>query len=215
MIDQVIDETAEKATTRRPTRAQQRVATRTAIIEATAACLVEDGYQALTTRRVAERAGVAQSTLMHHFETRELLLVEAVSHLALRMADEALDQIDLAAMRSPRHRDAVLDQAWREFTSPQALAALQIWVAAWSEPELASTLRDLEKRLNAIIGATAMTLFPDHSEDPRFPALLDTAISLIRGLIMSIPISGRSAVDARWEAMKPILLQAASELLDQ
>ena len=215
MIDHVIDETAIRTKpARRLTRAQQRVATRAAIIEATAATLVEDGYQTLTTRRVAERAGVAQSTLMHHFETREVLLVEAVSHLALKMADEALDQIDLAAMRTPRHRDAVLDQAWREFTSPQALAAAQIWVAAWSEPDLAATLRDLEKRINSIIVATALTLFPDQAEDPRFPALLDTAISLIRGLIMSIPISGREEVDARWDAMKPILLQAASELLD-
>src|SRR5438128_10458856 len=129
LIDHMIGETGTRPKRSGLTRAEQRDATRLAIVEAAIDCLAEDGYASLTTRRVAERAGVAQSTLMLHFETRELLLVEAVSHLALKMADEALEQIDLAAMRTPRHRDAVLDQAWREFTSPQALAAAQICVA--------------------------------------------------------------------------------------
>ena len=204
----------ETSAGRRPTRAEQRAATRQALIEATAKILVEDGYAALTTRRVAEVAGVAQSTLMHHFETREALLIEAVTHVAMRLVDEALDEIDIAALRTPDHRDAVLDQAWRKFTSPQALAAAQLWIAAWTEPELAETLRDLEFRLGGIIYATAGTLFPDQAEDPGFPALLDAAVSLIRGLVMAIPISGQQAVDARWEAIKPILLHAASELLD-
>ena len=213
MADQVIDETATQPP-RRLTRAQQRVATRTAILDATAACLIDEGYATLTTRRIAERAGVAQSTVMHHFETREALLVEAVTRLALQLADHALQEIDLAALRSPEHRDAVLDQAWRAFTSPQALAAAQLWIAAWSEPELAATLRDLEQRLGAIISATAGALFPDQADDPRFPALLDTAVSLIRGLVMAIPISGREAVDARWRAIRPVLTQAAAQLLD-
>lgn len=199
---------------RRPTRAQQAVATRQALVEATTAVLVHDGYPSLTTRRIADLAGVAQSTLMHHFETREALLVEAVTDLALRLADEALDQIDLAALRTPERREAVLDQAWREFTSPQALAAAQLWVAAWTEPELAITLRELEQRLGGIIEATAGALFAEQAEDPAFPALLDVVVSLIRGLVMAIPISGRDAIDVRWEAMKPILLRAAADLLD-
>lgn len=199
---------------RRPTRAQQRAATRTAILDATGRALVEDGYAALTTRRVADLAGVAQSTVMHHFETRESLLADAVSHIALRLADEALDEIDLAALRAPEHREAVLDQAWAKFTSPQALAAAQLWVAAWSEPELAVTLRELEQRLGSIIGVTATALFPDQAEDPDFPVLLDLAVALIRGLVLAIPISGRALVDRRWQSMKPVLLRAAGDLLD-
>jgi AcrR family transcriptional regulator len=152
---------------------------------------------------------------MHHFETREALLVEAVTALALGLAEEALDEIDLKALNSPEHREAALDQAWREFTSPQALAAAQLWVAAWSEPELAATLRDLERRISSILSATAATMFPDHCDDPRFPALIDAAVSLIRGLVMAIPISGREVVDARWEAVKPLLREAAAQLLDE
>ena len=199
---------------RRLTRAEQRVATRTAILDATAEVLTRDGYADLTTRRVAEAAGVAQSTLMHHFPTREALLVEAVTHLAMRLADDALDQLDLGALRRPEGREAVLDQAWREFTSPAALASAQLWAAAWTEPELAAALRDLEERLGAIIVATAQALFPELHDDPRFFALIDASVSLIRGLVMGIPVSGAKAIDARWTAMKPILLEAAASLLD-
>ena len=211
-IDQMIDETVTRPP--RLTRAEQRHATRRALVEATAECLVEEGYPALTTRRVAERAGVAQSTLMHHFETREALLVAAVEHLAMRLAEEALEEIDLAALHRPERREAVLDQAWREFTSPQALAVAQLWIAAWSEPELAATLRDLERRIESILGATAAALFPEHAEDPRFPALIATGVSLIQGLVMEIPVAGSKAVDRRWRAIKPVLLEATGRLLD-
>lgn len=216
IIDHVNGESPPAAAApRRRTRAEQRALTRRALLDATVECLVEDGYAGLTTRNVAERAGVAQSTFMHYFPTRDAFLIEAVEHVALRLLDDALDQIDLAALRSPRHREQVLDQAWREFTSPEALAAAQLWAAVWTEPDLGVTLRDVERRLGSIIAAAAATLFPDQAEDPRFPALIDLAVSLIRGLIDAIPVHGREIVDARWEAIKPIVIEATGRLLDE
>jgi AcrR family transcriptional regulator len=216
MIDQVIGEKSPARPQRRGlTRAERRAATRLALIDATIECLTESGYASLTTRRIAERAGVAQSTLMHHFATREALLVEALAQLASRLASETLAKIDLADLRSPERREAVLDQAWREFSSPQAIAAAQMWGAAWSEPELAATLRELELRLSSIIFETAGTMFPDLAGDPRFAAVVDLAVSLIRGLVMAIPVWGKEVVDARWEAIKPILLQSAARLFDE
>lgn len=209
----MIDEVVEKP--RRPTRAEQREASRQAILEASAECLVQEGYAKLTTRRVAERAGVAQSTLMHHFPTRESLLTEAVTEIALRLAEESLDQIDLSELREPERREAVLDAAWNQFTSPAALAAAQLWVAAWSEPELAKELRDLERRIEEILAATSATLFPDQFDTPRYPVLLDAAISLIRGLLMAVPISGREEVERRWQAIKPLLLEAADRFFEE
>ncbi len=141
-------------------------------------------------------------------------LIEAVEHVALRLLDDALDHIDLAALRSPSHREQVLDQAWREFTSAEALAAAQLWAAVWTEPDLGATLRDVERRLESIIAAAAAALFPDQAQDPRFPALIDLAVSLIRGLVDAIPVHGREIVDARWEAIKPIVIEATGRLLD-
>lgn len=218
-VDHVIDQ-AEKPLqstrrARRPrTRAAQREATRKAILDAASACIAEEGYANLTTRRVAERAGIAQSTLMHYFPTRDAFLTETVTHIAQQLAEEALAEIDFDALRSREHREAVIDMAWREFTSPPALAAAQIWNAAWAEPELAATVRGLEERLATIISGTAATLFPDQREDPRFPAMIDAAVAMIRGLLMAIPIAGREAVEARWRAIKPLLLASADQLIE-
>lgn len=209
----MIDEVSEKP--RRTTRAEQRQASREAILQATTECLVEEGYARLTTRRVAEKAGVAQSTLMHYFPTRENLLIEAVTDIALGLADASLEEIDLSALRKPEHREAVLDAAWKQFTSPSALAAAQLWVAAWSEPELARALGDLERRIEAVFTAASATLFPDQFEAPEYPALLDAMISLIRGLLLTIPISGRQEVEQRWEAIKPLLLGATDQLFEE
>lgn len=211
----MIDQTVEEPKPSRRTRAEQRAATRQSIIDATIDCLVEDGYVALTTRRVAERAGVAQSTVMHHFETREALLVEAVTQVAARLAERALERIDFEALRTPDHREAVLDEAWLEFTSEGALAAAQLWAAVWSEPELTPVLRELEQRLTGIIVGTAHALFPELGGDRRLPALLDAAVSLIRGLVLAIPVWGRDAVTARWQAIKPIILDATAEILGE
>jgi AcrR family transcriptional regulator len=208
--DHVIDEHSE----RRLTRAEQRVATRTAILDAAGRCLIEDGYAALTTRRIAERANVAQSTLMHHFPAREGLIVETVQHLASGLADTALEEVDFAAARDPEQREVLLDHVWRVFTTPEALAAAQLWFAAWDEPELAAALRDLEERLSALFVATAGAVLPELVEHPSFPALVDSSLSLIRGLVMAIPVSGREAVDARWQSMRPLLAQMAGNLLD-
>jgi AcrR family transcriptional regulator len=152
---------------------------------------------------------------MHHFETREALLVESVIHVALRLAEQALGRIDLAALRTPEHRAAVLDEAWIEFTSPQALAAAQLWAAVWNEPELAPVLRELEQRLTEIIVNTAVALFPELADDPRLTALLDAAVSLIRGLVLAIPVWGQDAVTARWGSIKPIMLDATARILGE
>lgn len=210
----MIDEHGPRHGRRRLTRAEQRAATRAGIVEAAVQCLVDEGYGALTTRRVAERADVAQSTLMHHFPTREELILEAVTHVALRLADRALDTIDPGGLRTPAGREAVLDEAWREFTSAQALAAAQLWSAVWTEPELAATLRELEERIGAIILTTLAAVFPEEEAEEQMAALVHAAVALIRGLVLAIPIWGPTAIDARWAAIKPLLLRMLEQLLD-
>jgi AcrR family transcriptional regulator len=151
---------------------------------------------------------------MHHFPTRESLVVEAVSHLAMRLADNALEDIDLSRVRTAEGREVVLDHVWRVFTSPESLAAAQLWFAAWAEPELAAALRDLEERLTTVMLATASAVLPELNDHPDFPALVEAGNSLLRGLVMAIPVSGREAVETRWQAIRPILSRTAGDLLD-
>lgn len=206
---------SDVATSRRRTRAEQRAATKAVIVDATVHCLVEDGYGSLTTRRVADRAGVAQSTVMYHFQSREALLLEAVTDVALRLADRALGRIDPGLLRIPDRREAVLDEAWAEFTSEEALAAAQLWSAVWREPDLADTLRELEDRIGAIIVATVAMALPGVAGDARLDGVVHAAVALIRGLVMAVPIWGAAEIDARWEEIKPLLLSVFGHVLDR
>jgi AcrR family transcriptional regulator len=192
------------------TRAQQRAGTRQAILDATVAILIDEGYAALSTRRVAERAGIAQSTLMHHFPAREGFLVDAVTHLAERLNAEAVAQLtDLPSAA------AVIDAGWSAFTSPPAVAAAQLWAAAWAEPELAAALREAEERLAVIIVDSAGAHFPHVAGQPEALAVLDAVITVIRGFVMQIPVAGRESVEARWRAVRPLVVETAERLLDR
>ncbi len=75
----------------RPTRrsqAERSASTREALLDATIACLVEDGYANTTTARVSERAGLSRGAHLHHFQTRQALLAAAMEHLAERRGRE-------------------------------------------------------------------------------------------------------------------------------
>ena len=107
----------------------------------------------------------------------------------------------------------MLDQTWREFTSPQALAAAQLWFAAGTSPSSpprcatsSSACGDDDRRWPR--GSS-----PDLVDDPEFPALLDPGLTIIRGLVMAIPVWGREAVEERWQVIRPVLERAANSIL--
>src|SRR3954464_15263723 len=78
----------------RRSQAERSAATREALLDATLACLVEDGYARTTTARVAERAGVSRGAHLHHFQTRDALLAAAADHLTAKRGAHLLAAAD-------------------------------------------------------------------------------------------------------------------------
>ncbi|MEV4422386.1 helix-turn-helix domain-containing protein [Patulibacter sp. NPDC049589] len=197
-----------ETTPRRPTQAERRAATRARVLDAAMAGLVDDGYATLTTRAVAERAGVAQSTVMHHFGTREELLSEAMSLIGVRLIEEVLADAQREP-RGPLDRAELLDGLWARYKSPAGLAIGNLWIAAWNAPELAGVIRQLEERVTDAIVAAAEHLAPE-AADPGLRAFVDGTQAMMRGLVVLVPITGVDDVDARWETIRPLMLRAAS-----
>src|SRR5207302_5430172 len=77
-----------QSTPPRRTQAARREATRSALLNAAAECLAEEGYARTTVRRIAERAGVTVGALQHHFSTRAALLGEGRRHVGPKIAAE-------------------------------------------------------------------------------------------------------------------------------
>lgn len=170
------------ATSRR-SQAERSASTRQALLDATIACLVEDGYARTTTSRVAERAGVSRGAHLHHFQTRQALVAAAMEHLAERRGEQLLE----AAAKLPAGREGLargLDLLWSGYASPLYQAALDLWTHARTDPELRERLAPVERNLDRQTFTLSRELFGEAAERPGFDGLLEMAAATMRGLAL-------------------------------
>jgi AcrR family transcriptional regulator len=184
------------ATTR--TQAERSATTRQALLDATIACLVEEGYANTTTARVAERAGVSRGAHLHHFQTRSALVAAAVEHLRVRRAEELMAAAD-ALPSGPERVTQALDLLWRSYTSPLFQGALDLWSAGRTDAELRSHLVKIERDFDRQTMELARRLFPQAAERPDFEQLIEMAASTIRGLTLLDTLhAGRERSRKQW-----------------
>lgn len=174
---------------------------RRAIVTAAAAVLREHGPDALTTRRVAEDAGVHAPAIYRHFGDREGLLEAVAEHV---MAEQVAAKVAEDAA-GPHGRDPVQDlrDGWhaqvrfalenpalfRLFSDPEragrsaaARTGRQVLAARVHRIALAGRLRVPESRAAAVLQASAIgtvqTLLSTAVED-RDPGLADAMLALV------------------------------------
>lgn len=188
---------------------------RDAILTATIACLLEDGYAATTTMRVQERAGVSRGKLLHHFPSKRALITASIRRLAAARLDTTKSDYSQAPPESDvsaRVRWAI-ETLWRTFFHPNFWAALETWIAARTDPDLARELVDHEKQVlirvrensHRIFGATVC-------RNPAFPAMLDVVFTSMRGMALTYTFSGRNP---ETEPMVDTWVRTALALLDE
>lgn len=204
---ELADAGAHAEPVQRRTQAERRATTRAALLDAALACLIEEGYAALTTRNVAERAGVSQGTQMHYFPTRAAFVAEAVRHVALKLALELREQ-DTQHPRSDRRRlELMLDHTWELHTGPVFQATMELWVAARTDPEIRVAMDEVARDITRMIAAGATELFPELMRTPRARELLDMGLAIMRGLAMLRFTGDHADVERRWRRARGHLLE--------
>lgn len=167
----------------RRSQAERSATTRQALLDATIACLVEDGYANTTTSRVSERAGLSRGAHLHHFQTRQALLAATMEYLAERRAESLL-----AAARElpdgPERLARSLDLLWEGYASPLYQAALDLWTHARTDPELRERLGPVERELDRQTLRVSHMLFGELAERPGFDRLIEMAHATMRGLAL-------------------------------
>ena len=179
-------------------RTRDPVRTRTALLEAAADALVEHGPR-VSLDVVARQAGVSKGGLLHHFPSREALMLALSQHTADRWAatvDRHLDPADTAPGRLVRaHVRATLHDladgaAFREEaavmaalnTFPEVVAGAQAdsqrWRAAFADdgldPQRTAVL------LRAADGVALATLFEGPLDPEEVARMRDTLLALSR-----------------------------------
>ncbi|KZF01291.1 MAG: TetR/AcrR family transcriptional regulator [Rhodococcus sp. (in: high G+C Gram-positive bacteria)] len=183
----------------RRTQAERTAGTQAKLLDAAIECLVEIGFAKTSTQEIARRAGVSRGAQLHHFPTKELLVIAAVEHLV----DRRLDEI-LATDPDPERGVEVLSEA---FSGPLFHAALELWVAARTDPALHEAMLPLERRVSEAImgGATAIMGGRMSSES------IELSIELARGLAVSALFRTAEADAALRSRLLPIWEAKVSE----
>lgn len=87
-----------------------RMTTKEVIIKVAGDLFMDKGFQATSTREIAEKAGITQPNLYHHFKTKEAIYIAVLEDLSLEVKIE-LNQLVDATMNGPlvERLQAILD----------------------------------------------------------------------------------------------------------
>lgn len=138
----------------RRTNVDRSATTRRQILEATVRCLGEQGYGAVTNMLVAKEADVSRGAMMHHFPTRQHLLVATLEYALVKMSAYRLDELSKLPPGLPRYR-ALIDLAWTTSRMPEGIATNEIRAGSRSEPDIRAALTPIMTKLSDDYGRLA------------------------------------------------------------
>ncbi|MDL5155389.1 TetR/AcrR family transcriptional regulator [Actinomycetospora termitidis] len=213
-VEREIPEPAgRRGTATRRSREQRTSDSRVRILDAAVACLVESGYAGTTTLTIQARAGVSRGRLLHHFPSKENLLVAAAQHLAAtRFASDGLAAAELPDPRQDpvAHLDRVVDEMWKTYQQPYFWASVELWTAARTDAALAAALLPAERRLGAAIRQTLDAVFEPYTEHAFYPLVREMLLTGMRGVALTYGFDPRDAATdphvAQWKQMTRVLL---------
>jgi AcrR family transcriptional regulator len=164
-------------------------------LDAAVELLVERGYSGTTTVAIQDRAGITRGRLLHHFPSREALLVAAAHHLAdERIVDmeQWFERLQDSAPGGGARVDRAIALLWSTFWQPYFWAAMELWSAARTDEKLRNELAGAEHRLGRAIQHVVATMFgPVHSSHPEFDDVRELLFSSMRGVALTYSIISR------------------------
>jgi AcrR family transcriptional regulator len=171
--------------------------TRRRLMEATVACLYERGYAGTTTVEIAARAGVSRGAQLHHFPTKDELVVKALEYvLGLRAAEvRALSQ-GLAPGDPVERLHGLIDLLWPVFKGPTFYAWLELVVASRTDPTLREPVRAAGRQLTERVlhGFGSILDWPHGHEEELF-ALIDLIFGQLEALALERELFSEASDD--------------------
>ncbi|MGO9451192.1 MAG: TetR/AcrR family transcriptional regulator [Candidatus Binataceae bacterium] len=160
--------------------------TRRRLMEATVACLHERGYYGTTTVEIAARAGVSRGAQLHHFPTKDELVVKALEYVFDLRVQEMRDLVTALPPGTVEDRLCkLIDLLWPVFKGPTFFAWLELVVASRTEP----TLREPVASASAQLGERVLHGFMKELEWPEDrPEELEALIDLIFGQLEAMAL---------------------------
>jgi AcrR family transcriptional regulator len=187
-------------------------ATRARLLESAIECLAEQGWTASTVAVVAEHAGVSRGAAQHHFPTREALFTAALEHVTHERGEQLRSHVrDQQARPDTR---AVVNLVFDLFTGTFFRAALMLWVAAASEPQLREQVVPLEARIGREIHHVVVELLGADERTAGVRETVQATLDLARGLglanLLTDDNARRSRIAAQWARLLDATLRPSA-----
>lgn len=178
------------------------VRTRERLLDATIACLIEIGYSRTSMQEVCAKAGISRGAQLHHFPTKARLISSALNHLA-RKRGQAFTE---AVVRLPKHKrgvDAIIDLICDGFSGELADAAIEVWLASRTDPELRASLQPVDRALAQDLCEMFRAIIEPPVDEVRFREMYWLTLNLARGLAIDRILDGsaerREALRNDWK----------------
>jgi AcrR family transcriptional regulator len=187
---------SEEAKPRAPRgpNAQRRAATRAKILAAGVRCLAEFGYAATSTPLVARIAKVSRGSLLHQFPTKIDLVLAVAEHAWIKQRDFIRAQVAESPL-GPDQFVAGVRAVWKGLQLPEAVAVMEVMIAARTEPELAQRYAAFAAEREAGMHRTRRRMAvaqlgaPEHVEEVDTMAHL--TLAALRGLALETVFIGQ------------------------
>ncbi|MEV7567927.1 TetR/AcrR family transcriptional regulator [Streptomyces tanashiensis] len=193
------------------TKAERALETRERILKAACEVIADIGFENVSMRKVAEHAGVSKALLHYHFDTREKLFAEAMTHsFAQTGTDLDGGDAELPAavllgriVRTMLPTDEELRQDWKLWQ--------ELWVRAQRDEAARQLAVDLYDQLHSWVGGAVERGVATGEFTPCDVAAVSTLVlALCDGLgirlMLADPHVGLPAAQAAiWSAVAPSL----------
>ncbi|MFI8520791.1 TetR/AcrR family transcriptional regulator [Streptomyces sp. NPDC085481] len=194
------------------TKAERALETRERILGAACEVIAEIGFENVSMRKVAEHAGVSKALLHYHFDTREKLFAEAMTHSFAQTGTdlEGEDGASVPAtvllariVRTMLPTDAELRQDWKLWQ--------ELWARAQRDPAARHLAVDLYDQLHTwVAGAVERGIASGEFQQCDVPALSTLVLALSDGLGIRVMLDDprvdlATARSTIWAAIAPAL----------
>ena len=171
-------------------KTEPRAAAEDALLDAAERLLVEVGHAGITTRRLAEEAGVNHGLVHYYFGSNEALLVRALERFTERLIER---------QRALYASDEPFVEKWRTamgYLVSEDLSYEKVWLElqalAWNNTELQARLAEVNAEWRAVL--TEAFEKPHRELELELP--LDALVSLVMTFNLGIMVERLGGVDA-------------------
>jgi AcrR family transcriptional regulator len=172
------------APARRRTQAERTEATRTAILKAAANLIRNRGYARFRTADVAAEAGLSRGAQLHHFPTKDSLVVATLEYVFEQA--QIVSRRRAAAVNRPRDLiEAVIEDAREFFFSEHFFVAIDIVLSTSTDQAVRKQILDISRKARRPV-ETAWTEALAASGVPASlaPDIVALTLGLVRGMAM-------------------------------